>query len=330
MGGPARNRGGTRGHGYIPLQGQKPNWNQHILSDKKLGKLISFTIVQILLYCFVLIINEIFLLVGLVGPNSQERKSVNREVPKKGPDPLMSKSSKGNSKLLSSIKQPHHNQLKIEPISIKNQAINIPAADWCKAQPESKQKHSCPSSQNQSVECSKAQLESKQKYPYSTSHKQSYKAFDADLHIDSHVSTIICEDSNLRTIDKLQSEDSNAKLDIPHQIDLHCNSKSQQSYSDETFFNPHSVPPYSPTKINKQSYIPHIYKSQVDVQEMTCFPFFNHQLSLTEVIQPQLTSIVNGNWITRYVFIEPVYLIPIYNKQHFFNPFLSSFRVKGD
>lgn len=52
MGGPARNRGGTRGHGYIPLQGQKPNWNQHILSDKKLGKLISFTIVQILLLLF--------------------------------------------------------------------------------------------------------------------------------------------------------------------------------------------------------------------------------------------------------------------------------------
>ena len=38
MGGAARNRGGTRGHGYLPLAGAKLNWNKHIISDKLLGK----------------------------------------------------------------------------------------------------------------------------------------------------------------------------------------------------------------------------------------------------------------------------------------------------
>ena len=42
MGGAARNRGGTKGHGSLPLAGAKLNWNQHIISDKLLGKAFKF------------------------------------------------------------------------------------------------------------------------------------------------------------------------------------------------------------------------------------------------------------------------------------------------
>ena len=42
MGGAARNRGGTRGHGSLPLAGAKLNWNQHIISDKLIGKAHKF------------------------------------------------------------------------------------------------------------------------------------------------------------------------------------------------------------------------------------------------------------------------------------------------
>ena len=33
MGRAARNYGGTRGHGYFPLPGEKPNFNHHIMND---------------------------------------------------------------------------------------------------------------------------------------------------------------------------------------------------------------------------------------------------------------------------------------------------------
>ena len=44
MGGAARNSGGTRGHGYMPLAGQKTNWNHHIVSDKTLVGLVTHTL----------------------------------------------------------------------------------------------------------------------------------------------------------------------------------------------------------------------------------------------------------------------------------------------
>ena len=41
MGGAARSHGGTRGHGYIPLQGERPNFNFHTLSDNTLSKIVK-------------------------------------------------------------------------------------------------------------------------------------------------------------------------------------------------------------------------------------------------------------------------------------------------
>ena len=41
MGGGARNHGGTRGHGCLPLPGERANYNLHTLSDKKLSKIIN-------------------------------------------------------------------------------------------------------------------------------------------------------------------------------------------------------------------------------------------------------------------------------------------------
>ena len=41
MGGGARNHGGTRGHGCLPLPGERANYNLHTLSDKKLFKIIN-------------------------------------------------------------------------------------------------------------------------------------------------------------------------------------------------------------------------------------------------------------------------------------------------
>lgn len=41
MGRPARNHGGTGGHGCLPLPGERPNFNHHILDDKKLQKLVQ-------------------------------------------------------------------------------------------------------------------------------------------------------------------------------------------------------------------------------------------------------------------------------------------------
>ena len=41
MGGGARNHGGTRGHGCLPLPGEMANYNLHTLSDKKLFKIIN-------------------------------------------------------------------------------------------------------------------------------------------------------------------------------------------------------------------------------------------------------------------------------------------------
>ena len=40
MGRPARNHGGTGGHGYPPLPGEVPNFNQHVLMDKTLQRLV--------------------------------------------------------------------------------------------------------------------------------------------------------------------------------------------------------------------------------------------------------------------------------------------------
>ena len=44
MGRPARNSGGTRGHGYLPLAGQRFDWNCHTISDKTLTELVSQSI----------------------------------------------------------------------------------------------------------------------------------------------------------------------------------------------------------------------------------------------------------------------------------------------
>ena len=41
MGGGARNHGGTRGHGCLPLPGERANYNLHTLSDNKLSKIIN-------------------------------------------------------------------------------------------------------------------------------------------------------------------------------------------------------------------------------------------------------------------------------------------------
>ena len=41
MGRPARNSGGTGGHGCVPLPGDRPNFNHHILSDQQLLSLVN-------------------------------------------------------------------------------------------------------------------------------------------------------------------------------------------------------------------------------------------------------------------------------------------------
>ena len=43
MGGGARNHGGTRGHGCLPVPGEKANYNLHTLSDRKLSKIINIS-----------------------------------------------------------------------------------------------------------------------------------------------------------------------------------------------------------------------------------------------------------------------------------------------
>ena len=41
MGRPARNHGGTGGHGCHPLPGERPNFNHHVISDKTLQKMVK-------------------------------------------------------------------------------------------------------------------------------------------------------------------------------------------------------------------------------------------------------------------------------------------------
>ena len=41
MGRPARNHGGTGGHGCHPSPGERPNFNQHVISDKTLQKMVK-------------------------------------------------------------------------------------------------------------------------------------------------------------------------------------------------------------------------------------------------------------------------------------------------
>ena len=43
MGRPARNHGGTLGHGCLPFPGVRPNYNQHVLSDMTLQRLVHTT-----------------------------------------------------------------------------------------------------------------------------------------------------------------------------------------------------------------------------------------------------------------------------------------------
>ena len=41
MGRAARNYGGTRGHGYFPLPGERPNVNRHVMNDSDLFSLVK-------------------------------------------------------------------------------------------------------------------------------------------------------------------------------------------------------------------------------------------------------------------------------------------------
>ena len=41
MGRPARNHGGTGGHGCHPLPGERPDFNRHVVSDKTLQKMVK-------------------------------------------------------------------------------------------------------------------------------------------------------------------------------------------------------------------------------------------------------------------------------------------------
>ena len=41
MGRAARNNGGTGGHGCVPMPGERPNFNRHVLTDKALLSLVS-------------------------------------------------------------------------------------------------------------------------------------------------------------------------------------------------------------------------------------------------------------------------------------------------
>ena len=43
MGRPARNHGGTGGHGCLPLPGERPNYSHHVLKDKTLQTLVPHT-----------------------------------------------------------------------------------------------------------------------------------------------------------------------------------------------------------------------------------------------------------------------------------------------
>ena len=46
MGRAARNHGGTGGHGYVPLPGERPNYNQHVMTDKALLSLVSINVMK--------------------------------------------------------------------------------------------------------------------------------------------------------------------------------------------------------------------------------------------------------------------------------------------
>ena len=41
MGRAARNYGGTGGHGYLPLPGERPNYNRHVIQDKVLFNMVK-------------------------------------------------------------------------------------------------------------------------------------------------------------------------------------------------------------------------------------------------------------------------------------------------
>ena len=40
--GKTRNHGGTGGHGYFPLPGERPNYNHHVMDDKELVSFFLF------------------------------------------------------------------------------------------------------------------------------------------------------------------------------------------------------------------------------------------------------------------------------------------------
>ena len=46
MGRPARNHGGTGGHGYLPLPGERPNFHRHLLKDMTLTSLVESSLKQ--------------------------------------------------------------------------------------------------------------------------------------------------------------------------------------------------------------------------------------------------------------------------------------------
>ena len=46
MGRPARNYGGTGGHGYLPLPGERPNFHRHLLQDTTLTFLVKSSMKQ--------------------------------------------------------------------------------------------------------------------------------------------------------------------------------------------------------------------------------------------------------------------------------------------
>lgn len=46
MGRPARNHGGTGGHGYLPLPGERPNFHRHLLKDMTLTSLVKSSLKQ--------------------------------------------------------------------------------------------------------------------------------------------------------------------------------------------------------------------------------------------------------------------------------------------
>ena len=113
MGRAARNHGGTGGHGCVPLPGERPNYNRHVMTDKTLLSLLSN--------------NERKKLLGTGERQTDQcqQKSSDAQLPKDDglKNPLTSAKKPGNSakQPLTSVKQ--HMAFAKQSVSSANQPV---------------------------------------------------------------------------------------------------------------------------------------------------------------------------------------------------------------